>query len=469
MNKPACRVRVAPLSSAASMIRAWVMGLGLILVLGCRREGALRIAVIGDFGGDTPAEAQVAALVAGFQPDLVATVGDNNYPDGSAETIDRNIGKYYAKFIAPYRGAFGPGGASNRFFPALGNHDWKTAGAQPHLDYFELPGNERYYDLERGSVHLFFVDSDPHEPDGVTRDSRQALWLRDALARSTAPHKWVCFHHPPFSSGPHGSTAELQWPFRAWGATAVFTGHDHDYERLDVGGMPYVVVGTGGMHLYPFRDPVAGSAVRIQKHGALRIDVTRAGAEAEFVSTEDASRDRFALPASSELPAPAPLVPAGSSWKLLDGLEPRAGWFAVGFDASLWPAAATPFRIVDRGAAAGAPPRTTYYRIEFQVTRPESVAALELGLPRDHPGVAYLNGREVARIERSPLREEKWLVPRGPRADGTAEPILVHRLLDPGLLVAGANALAFELHRVPAEGGDPSFDAELVAYPRTVP
>ena len=445
------------------------MGLALLLAFGCRREPSLCIAVIGDFGGDTPAEAQVAALVAGFKPDLVVTVGDNNYPAGAAETIDRNIGKYYAQFIAPYHGAFGPGAAANRFFPALGNHDWATDGAKPYLDYFELPGNERYYELERGPVHLFFVDSDPHEPDGVTRDSRQALWLRDALARSTAPYKWVLFHHPPFSSGPHGSTAELQWPFRAWGATAVFSGHDHDYERLDVGGMPYVVVGTGGKTLYPFGAPVAGSVERIAQHGALRIDVTRAAAAGEFVSAVTPDRDRFALPASSQLAAPLPLVSAGSSWKLLDGLEPKPGWRDAGFDASAWPAAATPFRIVDRGAAAGAPTRTTCYRIEFGVTRPESLGALELGLPRDQPAVAYLNGREAARVEREPPREAHWLVARGPRAEATAEPILVQRVLDPSGLVAGPNVLAVEIRRDPAEGGDPSFDAELVAYPRTAP
>jgi hypothetical protein len=449
------------------MIRVSLLGVWLILASGCGRQTPLCVAVIGDFGGDTPEEAQVAALVTGFKPDLVVTVGDNNYPGGAAETIDRNIGKYYAKYIAPYHGAFGPGAAQNQFFPSLGNHDWGAGAAQPYLDYFELPGNERYYDLERGSVHLFFVDSDRHEPDGVTRDSRQALWLRDALARSKAPHKWVLFHHPPFSSGPHGSTAELQWPFRAWGATAVFSGHDHDYERLDVGGMPYLVVGTGGMHLYPFREPLEGSAVRLERHGALRIDVTRSGAAAEFVSAEDDSRDRFALPPASELPAPVALVASGASWKLLDGVEPPPEWRDAGFDTSRWPAAETPLRIVDRGAAAGAPPRTTYYRIEFAVTRPESLGALELGLPRDQPAVAYLNGREVAQVARAPEREQHWLVARGPRREATRDPILVHRLLDPNLLVAGPNALAVEIRRVPAEGGDPSFSAELVAYPRT--
>lgn len=452
------------------MIRPWVGVLSVIVALGCGREQPLCVAVIGDYGSDDAAEAQVAAQVAGWKPDLVVTVGDNNYPDGAAETIDRNIGKYYGAFIAPYRGAFGAGATANRFFPALGNHDWRTAGAQPYLDYFELPGNERYYEVARGSVDLFFLDSDPQEPDGITRDSVQARWLRDALARSTAQHRWVLFHHPPYSSGPHGPNLELQWPFRAWGATAVFSGHDHDYERLEVDGMPYVVVGTGGKHLYAFRDPLPGSQVRIAgRHGALRIEVTRKSADAEFASTSDATSDRFALPPASALPAPAPLVAAGSSWKIRDALEPASGWLAAGFDTTAWAAAATPFRIVDRGAAAGAPPRTTYYRIEFEVAAPESLGSLELGVPRDQPAIAFLNGREVARVERSPEFERKWLLPRGPRGDANAEPILEHRWLDPRALAAGTNVLAIAIQHTPGDGGDPSFDAELVAYPRTAP
>ncbi|MFI5317018.1 MAG: metallophosphoesterase family protein [Myxococcota bacterium] len=451
------------------MIRPCLLTLALVSAFGCARQTQLRVAVIGDFGGDNAAEAQVAAMVAGWTPDLVVTVGDDNYPSGAAETIDRNIGKYYAAFIAPYRGAFGPGGTVNRFFPTLGNHDWGTPGAQPYLDYFELPGNERYYELERGSVALFFLDSDRHEPDGVARDSAQARWLRDALARSTAQHKWVLFHHPPYSSGPHGSTAELQWPFRAWGATAVFSGHDHDYERLEIGGMPYAVVGTGGMGLYAFREPLAESRVRIaDQHGALRIDVTRSGVEALFVSARDGERDRFALPPSSALPVPAPLVAAGSGWRVRDGVEPPATWLGARFDTTDWASAETPFRIVDRGAAAGAQKRTTYYRTEFDANAPESLVALELGLPRDQPATAYLNGREVARLERSPEREAHWLVARGPRA-ATAEPILVHRWLDPHGLAAGTNVLAIAIEREPEAGGDPSFAAELVAYPRTPP
>ena len=453
------------------MIRRGVCAFVVFLALGCARQRSLCVAVIGDFGSNKPAEAQVAALVAGFQPDLVVTVGDNNYPDGAAETIDRNIGKYYARWIAPYKGAFGPGATENRFFPTLGNHDWRTPGAKPYLDYFELPGNERYYELERGDVHLFFIDSDSDEPDGVTRDSVQARWLRDALARSKAPHRWVFFHHPPYSSGPHGSTPELQWPFRAWGATAVFSGHDHDYERFAVGEMPYLVVGTGGASLYRFRQPLFGSAVRQeQRFGALKLELSAGAARGEFVEVSDPGGDRFVLPPAAALPAPLTLVAPTASWHVRDELAPQSGWLAPRFDQSEWAMAGTPFRIVDRGASPGSPPHTTYYRIEFEAGGLPPLRTLELGLPRDNRAVAYLNGREVFRLVRlSEIREKHWLVPRGPRSEAAAEPVLAHRLLDPALLVPGTNVLAIEIQRIAGDGGDPSFAAELVAHPRAAP
>lgn len=39
----------------------------------------------------------------------------------------------------------------------------------------------------------------------------------------------------------------MQWPFEAWGAHAVLSGHDHSYERLHApnanGGFPFFVNG----------------------------------------------------------------------------------------------------------------------------------------------------------------------------------------------------------------------------------
>jgi hypothetical protein len=435
----------------------------LLLALGaCSRSRPFTVAVIGDFGRDNPDEAAVAELVRSWSPELVATVGDNNYPDGAADTIDRNIGKYYHDFIGGYRGSFGAGSARNRFFPALGNHDWRLGNAQAHLDYFELPGNERYYDVRQGELHLFVVDSDTHEPDGVTFDSAQAGWLREALAKSTAPYKLVFFHHPPFSSGPHGSTPELQWPFRAWGATAVLSGHDHDYERLERDGMPYVVVGTGGAKSYEFGAPVAGSVVRLEaRHGALRIDVAGDTARGRFLAPGNVELDAFELPRAERLPVPRALVATGSHWQLLDGAPPGDDWPQPRFDATAWATVSTPFRVIDRGAAAGAQPHSTYARTRFEVAAPQMVGSLELGLPRGQESVAYLNGAEVARV--TPRPAEKWLLPRGAR--GVAEPALLqHVAVDGAALRVGENVLAIETRWLPAETPDSGFAAELDAF-----
>jgi tartrate-resistant acid phosphatase type 5 len=235
----------------------------------------LRFAVIGDYGKAGAAEADVATLVHSWSPDLVITTGDNNYDLGEQATIDANIGQYYHDFISPYTGGYGPGATTNRFFPSLGNHDWYTAGAAAYLSYFTLPGNERYYDVLRGPVHFFAIDSDPGEPDGVTAGSTQALWLQQRLASSTAVWQVVYFHHPPYSSGEHGNTTVMQWPFEAWGADLVLSGHDHDYERIMLGGFPYIVNGLGGRSLYTFGTPVAGSVVRYSgDYGAMLVEAS---------------------------------------------------------------------------------------------------------------------------------------------------------------------------------------------------
>lgn len=244
---------------------------------------ALRFAVIGDYGIDNSAENRVAQLVASWKPDLIITTGDNNYPDGSALTIDQTIGKYYQAFIHPYRGAYGAGASENNFFPSLGNHDWIPQDAQPYLDYFNLPGNERYYQFERKQVAFFAIDSNGQEPDGVNQRSAQADWLKQQMALSTATWKIVYFHHPPYSSGLHGSSTYMRWPFMDWGADLVLSGHDHTYERLQVNGLTYIVNGIGGGGIYDFMVPLPESQVRYnQEHGAMLIEADSTSLQIQF-------------------------------------------------------------------------------------------------------------------------------------------------------------------------------------------
>jgi hypothetical protein len=272
---------------------------GSALLGAAKAPGTIRFAVVGDYGADTPEEGQIAALIKSWKVDFIVTTGDNNYPSGEAATIDQNIGKYYGEYIANYHGHFGPGaGTVNRFWPSIGNHDWVN-GIMPYVEYFTLPGNERYYDVDVGLVHIYAVDSDPHEPDGITPDSVQGKWLKARLQASKSCYDVVFFHHPPYSSARHGSSPNMRWPFREWGAEVVLAGHDHTYERIVVDGIPYFVSGLGGASRYPFpSEPLPETKFRYNEQaGAMLVNATPAAITYDFVTADGVKRDTFTVPA----------------------------------------------------------------------------------------------------------------------------------------------------------------------------
>ncbi len=230
-------------------------------------------AVIGDYGLAGQNEADVANLVKGWNPDFIVTVGDNNYPHGQSYSIDDNIGQYYHDYILGYKGKYGSSSPTKRFYPVLGNHDWGTTGGKPYFDFFNFYNQTTYYDFIQGPVHFFMLDSDQNEPDGTSATSDQAKWLKKSLAASTSAFNVIVFHHAPYSSGWHGPTNYMRWPFKEWGADAVLTGHDHIYERLLVNGLPYFINGIGGAELYKFDRILPESQARFnQDYGAMRVE-----------------------------------------------------------------------------------------------------------------------------------------------------------------------------------------------------
>ncbi len=261
-----------------------------------------KFGVIGDYSRGTDltftSVTAVSNLVKSWNPDFIITTGDNNYPSGSASTIDENIGQFYHDFIFPYTGSWGAGSTrGNRFWPSLGNHDWDAAGAAPYLSYFTLSGNERYYNFTFGNIHFFVVDSDPSEPDGISSTLIQGQWLQNQLALSTSTFNVVYFHHPPYSSGAnHGSTPALQWPYQAWGADVVLSGHDHLYERIIQGGFPYFVNGLGGRSIYNFATPVSGSIARYNgAYGAMLVEANKTNINFTFINVTNDFIDSYTL------------------------------------------------------------------------------------------------------------------------------------------------------------------------------
>ncbi|MBK8381980.1 MAG: metallophosphoesterase [Ignavibacteria bacterium] len=270
--------------------------LTLSLTFISKAQTTFQFAIIGDYGKAGTNELNVSNLVKSWNPEFIITLGDNNYELGEQSTIDTNIGKYYSQFIFPYTGSYGTGDTVNRFYPSLGNHDWYTDTASAYLNYFSLPGNERYYDFIKGNIHFFAIDSDPNEPDGVDSNSVQALWLKNSLAASSQKFNLVYFHHPPYSSGQHGNNPYMNWPFKRWGADAVLAGHDHTYERIILNEFLYIVNGLGGKSIYTFNTPVTGSAVRYNNnYGAMLAKTYEDSLVFRFYTVTPTLRDYYKL------------------------------------------------------------------------------------------------------------------------------------------------------------------------------
>ncbi len=210
-------------------------------------------AVLGDSGSGGPHQYGVAERLRTTRADFLLHTGDMIYEDGAAIDFD-------PKFFRPYRDLI----RNVVFWPCVGNHDIATAGGVPWRDAFYTPannpaGNEHYYSFDFGNAHIAVLDSNADLAPG----SPQYTFLDADLAASSATWKFVAFHHPPYSSGNHGSDPVLQANlgplFDRHAVDVVFSGHDHHYERtvpLRGGqtvapgqGTVYVVTGGGGKEI----------------------------------------------------------------------------------------------------------------------------------------------------------------------------------------------------------------------------
>lgn len=274
----------------------------LITVLNISYADPIRFGVIGDFGNNSSAEKRVSDHLKSKKPDFIITMGDNNYFFGCWDTIDVNIGKYYADYIGHYKGKYGSGSETDRFYPSIGNHDWAAKsrclhnGTLPYLTYFTLPNNGLYYDYVKGPIHFFVLDSDPNEPDGNKVGSTQYQWLKQRVAESKACYKLVYFHHAPYSSGWHGDNHDMQWDYKQMGIDVVMSGHDHDYERIMRNNMLYFVNGVGGEMLSVKWKKTKGSQFWYNKHhGFMMVSEKNDGLLFEFFNSRNKLVDHYLL------------------------------------------------------------------------------------------------------------------------------------------------------------------------------
>lgn len=200
------------------------------------KPNSIRFAVIGDSGTGGRDQYEIAEQMENFRPkvnfDFVIMLGDNIYGGHSPKDFEN-------KFERPYKPLLDAG---VKFYASLGNHD------DPDVERLYKPFNmngQRYYVFKKGDVAFFALDSNYMDP-------RQLDWVTQNLQNSHAQWKICFFHHPLYNYGKsHGPDVDLRAQltplFRQYGVNAVFSGHEHVYERLKpVDNIAYFVLGNSG-------------------------------------------------------------------------------------------------------------------------------------------------------------------------------------------------------------------------------
>jgi hypothetical protein len=182
---------------------------------------SLKFAIIGDSGTGSSSQYKVAetliAARAKFPYEFVLMMGDNLYSGSGPKD-------YQKKFEVPYKPLLDAG---LKFYAALGNHDNTD---ERNYKPFNM-GGQRYYTFKpKNGVRIFALDTN-------YMDQPQLQWLEKELTASGSDWKIAFFHHPLYSSGgTHGSDfqlrAQLEPLFLKHGVDAVFSGHEHFYERI---------------------------------------------------------------------------------------------------------------------------------------------------------------------------------------------------------------------------------------------
>jgi hypothetical protein len=228
-------------------------------------------------------------LLTAIAPDAVLTLGDQQYARGT-----------YDQFMAGYDPTWGR--QKDITLPVAGNHEYDTAAAAGYYRYFGAAAGDPakgYYSAEVGAWHVVALNSNC-EVVACSAGSAQEQWLRADLAAHPAACTVAYWHHPRFSSGPHGDEPEVDDVAPLWqalydgGADVVLNAHDHDYERFapqtpagaydPAIGLRQFVVGTGGRSHYAVATPIANSEVaNAVTFGVLALTLHAASYDWQFV------------------------------------------------------------------------------------------------------------------------------------------------------------------------------------------
>jgi hypothetical protein len=246
------------------------------------------LAAAGDIAYGGSGDEETAKVLDAINPAVVVTMGDNAYDSGTL-----------SEFNSWYQPTWGRHKAKTR--PSPGNHEYRTSGASGYFDYFGAAAGTRgkgWYSHNIGAWHLISLNTNGEgacAEISCAAGSEQERWLRADLAATQAACVLAYFHHPRFSTGPHGDNSGVKALWQAlydYNADVVLQGHDHNYQRwapMNPDGQPdqargirSFVVGTGGKNLYAVGSRTGLEAKQGDTLGVLKLTLQATSYNWEF-------------------------------------------------------------------------------------------------------------------------------------------------------------------------------------------
>jgi len=237
----------SPLSGSPLKIPLSFLIIFLFTFLGASLEA--RFAIYGDTRSSPEIHQQVVQQIVLHKPEATFHTGDLNSSGKTQKEYDN-----FLQIISPLC-------QISRFFPARGNHEKDLS---LFLQNFPFLNGSSYYTVYQDSIRFIILDSVLDLSPG----SEQFNWLQKQLKEDIPT--LLILHHPVFSSGEHSDELGLQLflpeLLQKSSVKAVFSAHDHNYERSEFKGITYIVTGGGGAPLREKETANPYSLVFIKTH-----------------------------------------------------------------------------------------------------------------------------------------------------------------------------------------------------------
>ena len=220
-------------------------------------------------------------------PGTVFAVGDNAFPDGSAEAFANCYAPSWGRHLA-------------RTYAVLGNREYASGATTPAFDYFGDrvgPRGLGYYSLNLGNWHIIVLNVS--DSAAFVAGSAQSKWLERDLATYRKLCTLAMWHKPRFfSSNIPGWTSNVSviglWnQLYAGGVDVVLNGQQHQYERMrpmtptgainDARGIRQFSVGIGGESAEMPIAIAAGSEALSDAFGLLKLTLDDGTYAWEFI------------------------------------------------------------------------------------------------------------------------------------------------------------------------------------------